>query len=354
MADRLSQKFNEPILNEVAYPEPDPMLYVSKTFPRRWYQIKGVNLLLEKRHAALEFATGSGKSFLICVAKSLMNINPYSEDFKNFKDKKVLCTDESHGVPAESLAKIALKLFGHIPYRFFLSGTQMRNDGLDLVLEGITGPVLMNIPVMQLVREGFLANPKFFQFLITSDSKLEVSDAIKMNRQHLHKNDKIYQHAAGLIEAALKQGKRPLVLVEEVPQFVYLLKYLTSKAGFAHGGVDVKMKKILPEEYWKSDPMKLVEQFDDGTLPVLVGTSCISMGTDIKTPNFVIDLVGLASEIRLRQSVGRATRLAPGKTDFIYCDYAVMNKPVLMRHADKRRKIFESIAEAPVKIIEVK
>lgn len=250
-----------------------------------------------------------------------------------------------HLLPADTLSRAVLGFLGNIPYRSFLSGTQLRTDGLDLLLKGITGDILLEMDVKQGVDEGYLARPRFFQWRIASDRALNIDDPIKMNRLHLHDNSAVYQHAAMLVNKAVKVlGRRALVLVEEMGQFAQLQKAgLEVEARFAHGGVDAKNRKLVPEAHWKSDPMALVEAFDRGDYPCLVGTSCIGIGTNIRSASFIIDLVGGKSEIRLRQSVGRGTRLFPGKTDCIYNDYSLWNIPMLQKQAAVRAKIFESI-----------
>jgi superfamily II DNA/RNA helicase len=115
------------------------------------------------------------------------------------------------------------------------------------------------------------------------------------------------------------------------------------RIGFAHGGVDKSNKKEVPEAFHKSDPMKLVKRFDAGDLDVLVGTSCIGMGTDIKSASLVQDIVGGNAEAQLRQRVGRGTRLFANKKDCIYTDYAISNIPPLAKQAEKRAVILEDI-----------
>ncbi len=168
---------------------------------------------------------------------------------------------------------------------------------------------------------------------------------MKMTSVHLYDNENVYQHAAGLANMAVQKGKRVLVLVDEFEQFGKLIKIgkLTVPIKFAHGGVDAKTKKKVPQEHWKSDPGELVQAFDHGEFPCLAGTSCIGMGTDIKSASFIIDLVGLKAEVRLRQNAGRGTRLFPGKSDCIYVDYSIGNVEMLAKHAAARAKVFEDI-----------
>ena len=286
-----------------------------------------------------------GKMFVVAVSKSLMNLGPHDKAAELLGGKSVLIGDESHLLPAESLQKVILQLLGNIPYRYFLSGTQQRNDGADILLQGITGKIHLKMSVRQGIEQGFLSPLKFVQWSVRSDSNFYTDDSLKMNRIHLHDNPNVYSHSAKLIKrAVIEKGRKVLVLIDEVGQFASLVRAgMDLPVLFAHGGLNKENREDVPEAHWKSDPMDFVARFDRGEVPVLVGSSCIGMGTDVRSADFIVDLVGLASEVRVRQSVGRGTRLYPGKTGCIVNDYCVENIDVLRNQARKRAAIFDDI-----------
>lgn len=285
-----------------------------------------------------------GKMFVVAVSKSLMNLGPHDKAAELLGGKSVLIGDESHLLPAACLQKVILGLLESIPYRFFLSGTQIRGDGLGLLLQGITGEIKLKMSVAQGIDQGFLSPLKFFQYRIPSNSNFLCDDVIKTNRIHLHQNDNVYRHAAGLINKAVRdKGRRVLVLVDTVDQYGRLINGgMTADSRFAHGPLS-ENRETVPESQWKLKPMDLVREFDLGKFPVLVGTGAISIGTDIRSADFLINLVGLSSEVETRQGIGRGTRLFPGKVDTIYVDYDVFNNDATHRHAQKRRKMYNEI-----------
>jgi len=406
LAHRISNQYGCEVVRQFEMPEPKHIATLKESHKARWYQKQSADLLVAVGHGAVELATGLGKSFIIAdliyrlglpavvvaptlsianqlysdckamfgtkyvgmffggkkqadkkiviaVSKSLTLVKPNTPEHAMLSNKSVLIGDESHLLPADTLAAVVLKLFKNIPYRFFLSGTQTRSDGLQIVLEGITGPIVMQMNVKEGVDSGFLARPKFVQVKVRSDlPEARKSDPIKVNRTHLHRNPNVYAHAGKLIKWALSQKRRPLVLLEEVGQFAYLFPHIKQieKVGFAHGGVAKELRKEIPEKFHKSNSMQLVAEFDAGELDLLVGTQCIGVGTDIKTANVIIDIVGLASEVRLRQNVGRGTRKSGDKQDFMYVDYDIFNIEILSKQAAKRFGIFENIY-GPVKVL---
>jgi superfamily II DNA or RNA helicase len=132
-------------------------------------------------------------------------------------------------------------------------------------------------------------------------------------------------------------------LIDELEQFSQLLPLLRYEVGFAHGGVNKTNKDKVPLKYHKSDPKALVQDFNDGKFPILIGTSCIRVGTDIRSVKQCIYLCGGKSEVEVKQSVGRTTRLVPGKEDCVFIDFGIENVPTLKKHAEARRKIYDDI-----------
>lgn len=388
-----------------------PVMWDHEPFPMRWYQEQADKLLCpedgSRTHGSVSMGTGTGKSlvmaniarrvglptvvvvptlsiaeqmltnfqrwfgrgkvgqffdgkkqsnklFLVAVSNSLANVKRGDEHWNNLNSRKMILVDECHLTPPDSLSTVMFDLLGNVPYRYFFSGTCFRNDGLDTLLRAIVGDTVFELTVAQGINEGFLSPLKFYQWRVKSNSNLFPDDVLKLNKLHLHQNAEVYRHAANLANRAVaEKNRRVLVLVDTVDQYKRLLDGgLKVPSMFAHGPLTAANRDTVPNDQWKFEPSDLVSRFDNGEFPVLVGTSCIGIGTDIKSADFLINIVGLTSEIEISQGVGRGTRLFPGKSNCIYNDYWVYNLPktdksgsysALDRHAETRRKIFDSI-----------
>jgi superfamily II DNA or RNA helicase len=246
--------------------------------------------------------------------------------------------------PAATQAKVCFGLVKDVPYRFFFSGTQMRSDGLDLLLDAITGPIVYRMSVREGVDQGFLAQPVFRMVHIKSDIQFDSPDVNEMTRVHAFYNPKMNAMAAELINKAVSLMSRPtLVLVDELEQFGLLKPLLRYDVKFAHGGVTKENKSKVPEEFHDSDPKALVAAFNAGEFPILVGTSCISTGTDFLGVRCIVNLRQGKSEVEIKQCVGRGTRKVEGKEDFLYIDFCIDNVEDLARHAKARKDIYADI-----------
>jgi len=313
----------------------------------------------------------SDKLLTVATAQSLTRIVPGTQAWWDLSAAEVLIADESHMTPADTLSKVCLGqwqrregnpgenwfhwvpgLAAKAPWRFFFSGTQIRNDGLDLLLRGIIGPTVYSMTVREGVEKGFLARPRFHMVNLASRSLYDKSDANAMTRVHLYENPAVGEAAGAMATKFAAAGHFVLVMIEELSQVMPLISHTQVPFGLAHGGVTPENSRKLPESLHKSDPKALVEKFNAGTLPVLIGTSCIGTGTNIHPPGpmVILYLAGGRSEIQFRQYVGRGTRIE-GKKDFIFVDFDVSNIDVLHRHANDRRVFAEELFETPKEMI---
>ena len=286
-----------------------------------------------------------GKLFVIAIDDSLSRVEEGSDAWDALSAAQVFIADESHLCPASTLAKVCFGLMAKTPYRYFFSGTQMRNDGLDLVLDAITGEIVYRMPVKEGVDHvpPYLAKPLFRMVKVESKINFYRDDPNAMTRAHLYYNDDVIKIAASIANQMVEELHRPVViLIEEMEQFTRLLPYLRHKVGFAHAGAGDNLDKV-PVDYHKSDPTALVDSFNNHEFPILIGTSCISTGTDIQDVKCLIYLQGGRSEIKVKQAIGRATRLCDGKKDCFIVDFDVETCDVTHRHAGARREIYEEI-----------
>lgn len=400
---------------EVKYPEFSSLSWQNKpSFTLRPYQEESVELLTKIKHGAVELSTGLGKTacfisllrnmglksvvmapsisiaqqifdtltfqlgkkyigayfgpkkdtkklITVGVAQSLTRIEPNSDAWNNLCQSEVFIADESHLCPASTLVKVCHGLMQHAPYRFFFSGTQMRNDGLDLLLKSITGQIVYRMTVQEGVDAGYLAKPLFRIMSVETDSNYSSTDANKMTRKHLYYSNKVNRLAADLANRCINlMGRQVVILIEEIEQFSRLLPYLEHKPEFAHGGVTADNQDTVPPQYRKSDPTTLVRDFNAGKYPLLIGTSCISIGTDIQSVGAIIYLQGGKSEIQVKQAVGRGTRCPSkpdghqfwpwkgNKEDCMFFDFDVYGNEadgmlVTSRHAAARKRIYADI-----------
>ena len=293
------------------------------------------------------------KLIIVGTGQSLTRVQEGTDVWNELLKVQVFIADESHQTPAATFQKVCLGPIARAPYRFFFSATQMRNDGTGLLLDAITGPIVYNMAVRDGVNQGYLAKPIFHMYHAPANGTFDRDDPNDMTRHHLYYNPKVVAHIGKLCNQAATAKLPVLVLIDEVEQFTKLLPYLRFQRGFAHGPLaDNKVK--VPKEYWESDPNELVKEFNAHKFPILVGTSCISTGTDVQAVRFLIYWKGGKSEIEVKQGIGRGTRMVPGKTTCHVVDYWVHSPSgadgtgrgddwVIGKHTSVRSEIYDDL-----------
>jgi superfamily II DNA or RNA helicase len=303
-----------------------------------------------------------GKKFTIAIGDSLANIKEDSEEYRFFNNLDVLMVDESHEFAAESLEAVCHGVLSNIPYRFFLSATQIRNDGSGPLLKSIIGKNVCSLGTAEAVKKGYICNHDFrIVSLESSNSSFESSDPLAIKRTHFLNNSNIAAFSAKLANGMGNQGKGTLILVEELSQISMLVPLLKVPFAIAHSE---KRKERLEElGIEKVNNSESVQKFNKGEALVLIGTSSISTGVNIFPCHNVINWVGGSSPIRTKQgAVGRAVRHGHSNPWALKCspkdkaviwDFDIEGNYVLARQLESRIECYQDSGTA-IKYVRLK
>lgn len=403
----LQDRFRWELNTNLSNPADGKLLpWASQPKPLRDYQSEATEELIKVRHGAIELPTGSGKSrviyelckrlglkaviatpsssitdqlykefiklfgkkyvgkygdgkkelgklFTVATAQALVRVEQNSEEWDSLSKSEILIWDESHTTPAETFEKVAMNLLKNAYYRFFVSATQLRTDGSEMILKGITGPTIYRKDFKELVDKGYLARPFFKIFKVPSHGFSGSSDINKETRSQLYLNPNVNKLAGELTEKCVNLlNRQTVILIDEFAQFMQLKNYITVPFEFAHGGISnrqnadgTNLKDIVPQQYWKSDTEGIVERFNKGETKLIIGTSAISTGVDLQPTGALIYLQGGTSEIQVKQGIGRATRVTDTKKDALIFDFKVMGSPSMERHSDARIAIYNELGD---------
>lgn len=287
-----------------------------------------------------------GKQFTICIGDSIANIKRGTEEWEFFSTLDMLCVDESHTWGAQTLEDICHGILSEVPYRLFFSGTQTRGDGAEKLLQSIIGRTVYTLTTKEAIAGGYICPHDFRIVEIESSNPNYVSaDALEMKRIHYLGNKNIAAFIAKLANAeATIHRRQSLILVEELSQIAILLPLLKVPTAIAHS--ETKPARLAELGLSKVDRQESVEKFNKGEALVLIGTSCISIGTNIYPTHNTFNWVGGASEIKTKQgAVGRSVRLGTQnpwadrcvpKTKSTIWDFSVYDAPIMVRHLEDR------------------
>lgn len=304
-----------------------------------------------------------GKRFTICIGDSISNIKPGTKEWAFFSTLDMICVDESHTWGADSLENICHGVLADVPYRTFFSGTQTRGDGSERLLHSIIGKTVCTLSTAEAKEKGYIANHEFRIVELESSNPNQMSsDALAMKRIHFLNNKNIAAFIAKVVNAeATISGKQTLVLVEELLQIAMLMKLL--KVPFAYAHSEKRALRLEELGLEKVDTAESVEKFNKNEVKVLIGTSCISTGTNIFPVHHAFNWVGGTSEIKTKQgAVGRSIRLHganPHKDKCVYKDKAIIwdflvsDIYLMAKHLEDRTAYYKD-SNSSIQIIKLK
>ena len=305
-----------------------------------------------------------GKKFTIAIGDSLANIQEGTPEYEFFSTLDVLIVDESHTFAAESLESICHGVLGNIPYRMFLSATQLRGDGSLPLLQSIIGKTVYELTTQEAVEKGYICPHEFRIVSVeSSNPSFSANDGLAQKRAHFLNNKNIALFTAKLANAtAISQGKQTLVLCEELSQIAMLVPLLEVPYAIAHSEKNIKRLAELGLEKVKVSDS--IERFNKNEAKVLIGTSCLHVGVNIFPCHSVVNWFGGASDIKVKQAaVGRgvrfgksnpwASKCTPKEKAVIY-DFDILNNKSMARHLQSRIECYLDSGPNLIKYIKLK
>lgn len=228
--------------------------------------------------------------------------------------------DEAHHVPAESFAAIVDAL--RAPYRFGLSATPERSDGLTGALHAIVGPPLFEIEPEKLIRLGVIVRPRVVR--VPTQFYFGYYDAFSSGKP-THFNPRRWAAMLGAMAsdvnrarlvadvAAADRGGLGAVLADRV-EHCEVIRAACEARG-------LKVRCIYGSgSMRKRDAASALDAARSGALDYLIGTSVIGEGFDLPALGKVLIASPTRSAGKLLQRVGRALRSGgdEGKVATIY------------------------------------
>lgn len=401
----LEGRLNIEIDNKIFYPTPKPIPWYNAPAVELYpYQKQSTEKLIQIRHGNVELCTGAGKSliilslcretgfrtaivapsqsifnelvekfehhfgpgavgkfgdgkkiigrrFTVCIGDSLCNVKEGSTEWEFFSKLDMVCVDESHTWGSKTLEDVCHGVMANVPYRCFFSGTQVRNSGDTILLQSIIGKTVHVLSTSEAVGGGYIC-PHEYKIISVFSSRPDYKskDPITEKRQHLLYNKNIAEFSAKLANAeAVLNKKQTLILVEELEQIASLLPLITVPVAIAHS--EKNSEKLSKFGLPMVDPKESVEKFNKAEALVLIGTSCISTGTNIFANHITINWVGGSSPIKtLQGAVGRSVRMYKNnpwrdrcvpKDKCVIIDFDVVGIETMERHLDIRIELYK-------------
>lgn len=268
------------------------------------------------------------KSIRIVTIQTLASLNKQSLAEEVLRDVDLLILDECHHSGADSFKKL-LPAFQDIYYRLGLSGTYLRNDSKTLDLWGVCGEVVYDYAASKATQEGYLTPVEF--------NIVKVLGMFKRNYQTEYAENyggmSFLNAVVDTIQTRIPKDKQILILVDRKEGVGHLIhEYLKEKA--------ITCTYVNGDDH-KDTIAKAIEDFNDKKTRILLASTILGEGCDIRSTDALVVARGGKSEIAITQAIGRAVRLYKGKKVAQVYDFNFQFTKYLNKHLELRIEIYQ-------------
>ncbi len=261
-------------------------------------------------------AKETDRKHLITTWQSLNNYRHLTKDFD------VVIVDECHGIRGNILRDIILENCQDIKYRFGVTGTVPKSVADWYALKAAVGNIVYEISAIDLIKQGFLANPH----ITIIQHSFDFTDEYNLFLEETEEQNITYRQFKENYFPDWQAEKKFLVSNEQ--RFLWIAKLLSEMKSSPQGNTlclvpTIKFGRALAEavngyfinhEVSVKERKEIFDLFKDNNDIILIGTPKIA-GTGLDIPRvFNLVLVDIGkSFIRTIQSIGRGLRVAEDK-----------------------------------------
>lgn len=270
--------------------------------------------------AKLNTKSAKTKNINVCNIQALVRIDP-----SVLADVEAVFIDEFHHAAAETYQEVNLNHLRSCYYRVGVTATNFRNDGSDMALEGVLSEVLYEYTIQQALADGFLVQPRF----ITVSTQCPYNNNYqKEYKQGIVENEQRNEKVADIVKQHVSIRDSVLVLVQQL-EHGESIRSLVSDSIFLHGEEKDDVRQ------------RAMEDFRQGKVRCLIGTSVIGEGVDLPRANILVMAGGGKAKSQIMQNVGRVLRPFDGKTEAVVYDFTDKGSRYLEEHSYLRQEIYK-------------
>jgi len=244
--------------------------------------------------------------------------------------------DEVHHQPSVSFTQVANQFWAR--YRYGLTATPYREDGLEPLMFAAIGPTLASITRRELRAVGALITPTVYRrrtkFSFPYDHQVKETNYKALEEALTHDDDRNDQIMQDVSLEAMAESNTCIVLVSRIEHG----EILREKISQVHEEVGLTHSKMAPKKAYQ-----VIDDFSEGKIRILIATyKMLAEGFDYPPANRLFLVGPHRGRTLIEQASGRVERPAPGKINALIYDYVDSNLIVLSNQAESRLDVFEA------------
>lgn len=271
----------------------------------------------------------------IMEKKNKTKYKKYKDTVDFLKTVRVMIADESHHAKADTWFN-NLSLCTNADYRVGLTGTVDKKDKMGWQrLQALFGQIISKVENDYLIEKGVSSKPIIRLVPITEPRNIElINNYLEAYKAGIVENDTRNEVIVKLAEGYKK--RKPggvLISVKEIEhgnRILELFKERELDADFIHGGSE------------ESHRTGTLDKFSKGKLDILIASTIIDEGVDMKSIGCMVLAAGGKSMRQQLQRIGRGLRLngIDGNSVMVF-DFIDYTNKYLYNHSKERIKIFK-------------
>lgn len=267
------------------------------------------------------------KSIKICTVQTLAALNKSGELHMIMNQVEAVYIDEIHHAGSKSYTDL-LPAMDHIYWRFGFTGTFLRNDSKSLDMWGFLSNKLYSYPAWKAIEDGYLTPIEVISYELSGKKKPKYQKEYDANYCG---GEEILNKVLEIVQT--NHGQQILILVNKKDKAGLLFHEMLNAYGIENAYIsgDNDEKEIS----------QAIEDFNDKKINILIGSSVIGEGIDIKSADHLIMCQGGKSEIAIVQATGRLVRLYEGKVIGYLHDFRFINTKYMEKHYAQRVDIYD-------------
>lgn len=269
------------------------------------------------------------KPIMLINIGSLASINKKGEAQKILQDVNAVFIDEIHHAGSKSYTSLMDEM-GDIYHRFGFTGTFLRNDSKTLDMWGFLSNKLYCYPAWKAIEEGFLTPLEVIVHSVKGIRKRNYQSEYKKNYCG---GELILEKIHEIFTEYVKKGQQVLILVNRKDQAGLVIHEYLNELGLEN--------TYISGDDDKEDIDDAIREFNDKEISILIGSSVIGEGIDIRSTDHLIMAQGGKSEIAIVQAVGRLARLFKDKLIGLLHDFRFLETKYMEKHLETRKQIYK-------------
>lgn len=245
------------------------------------------------------------------------------------KDTELHIFDECHSVSCDTVKEIYKAID---PIRIYgMSGTPYRDDGSDLLINGMLGEQIINVSASELIERKLLSQP-IIKFVNVPALPVHSRTYAEVYNEYIVDNEARNYLILKETQSLVAKGYQVLVLFKQIRHGKLLHKLFKEnniKCDILHGAHKLEHRE------------EIKQQLADDKLNVILASTVFDIGVDIPTLSGLVLAGSGKSSVKALQRIGRVIRGAAGKNFSAIVDF-VDNVRFLKNHSQARYKVYAS------------